>query len=179
MGKDLPILGDIVSFLVVAIIFLIGLAITFKFTLKNYNVKTSKIKFYGLFLGMNNREILAFSMITLNYLFLIWCVATFNGLNIYYVFIMLVFMIGSDIAIKDYNRIPIDLVYAIINMLAIFVTSSLYDYLVNTYSTIYLLILLGLVVVNVFLYFTYITFKLLNNVVLKEENLKKKNYKKI
>ena len=179
MEKDLPILGNIVNFLVVAIVFLIVLAITFKVTLKNYDVKTSKIKFYGLFLGMDNRGILAFSMITLNYIFLIWCVATFSGLNIYYVFIMVLFMIGADIAIKDYNRITIDLIYSMINMLAIFVTSRLYDYLVNTYRTVYLLVLLGFVTIFVFLYFTYITFKLLNNIVLKEENLKKKNYKKI
>ena len=179
MEKDLPILGNIVNFLVVAIIFLIVLAINFKITLKNYNVKTSKIKFYGLFLGMDNRGILAFSMITLNYIFLIWCVATFSGLNIYYVFITVLFMIGADIVIKDYNRITIDLIYSMINMLAIFVTSRLYDYLVNTYTTVYLLVLLGFVTIFVFLYFTYITFKLLNNVVLKEENLKKKDYKKL
>ena len=66
-----------------------------------------------------------------------------------------------------------------INLAAIFVTGLLYDYLINTYTTIYLLILLGLVTIFVFLYFTYITFKLLNNIVLKEENLKKKDYKKI
>lgn len=179
MGKDLSILGNIVNFLLVGIIFLISLWVIFKLTLKNYNVKTSKIKFYGLFLGMDNREILAFCMITLNYIFLIWCVATFGGLNVYYFFIILVFMIGADLLIKDYRRIPIDLIYVGINALAIFVTSKLYDYLVNTYQSIYLLILLGLVVIFVFLYFTYITFKLLNNIVLKEENLKKKDYKKI
>ncbi len=179
MTKDLPILGNIFNYLVVAIIFLIVLAIIFKFTLKNYNVKTSKIKFYGLFLGMNNREIIAFSMTTLNYIFLIWCVATFGGLNIYYVFITVIFMIGSDIVIKDYKRVPIDLIYTMINMLAIFVTSRLYDYLVNTYQSIYLLLLLGFVTIFVFLYFTYITFKLLNNIILKEENLKKKEYKKL
>ena len=31
-------------------------------TLKNYNVKTSKLKFYGLFLGMDNKSILAFNI---------------------------------------------------------------------------------------------------------------------
>ena len=179
MDRDLPILGNIVNYLAVAVIFLVVLAITFKITLKKYNVKTSKIRFYGLFLGMDNRGILAFSMITLNYIFLIWCVATFTGLNIYYVVIMVIFAVGADIAIKDYNRIPIDLIYTMINMLAIFVTSRLYDYLVNTNTSVYLLIILGLVVLLVFLYFTYISFKLLNNVVLKEENLKKKDYKKL
>ena len=63
------ILGNIFDFLLVAVIFLVVLAITFKITLKNYNVRTSKLKFYGLFLGMDNKSILAFSCITLNYIF--------------------------------------------------------------------------------------------------------------
>lgn len=179
MSNDINILGNIVNFLVVGIVFIVVLAITFKVSLKNYNVKTSKIKFYGLFLGMDNRGILAFSLITLNYIFLIWCTATFSGLNIYYVFITVLFMILSDIIIKDYNRIPIDLIYSMINMACIFVTSMLYDYLVNKYNSVLLLIILGLVCIFVFLYFTYITFKLLNNIVIKEENLAKKDYKKL
>ena len=179
MEKYLPVLGEIVSFLAVAIIFLIVLAITFKITLKNYDVKTSKIRFYGLFLGMDNRNILAFSMITLNYIFLIWCVATFSGLNIYYIFITVILLVGSDIVIKDYNKVFVDLIYSMLNLGAIFVTSTLYNYLINTNTTIYVLIVLGLVTIFVFLYFTYITFKNLNNIVLKEENLQKKEYKKL
>ena len=72
MNDSLDILGNMVNFLIVGIVFIIVLAVTFKITLKNYDVKTSKIKFYGLFLGMNNSSILAFSCITLNYIFLIF-----------------------------------------------------------------------------------------------------------
>lgn len=179
MENNLGIIGDIVNFLVVALIFLIVLAITFKITLKDYNVKTSKIKFYGLFLGMDNRSIIAFSMITLNYIFLVWCVATFSKLNIYYIFITVFFMIGSDIIIRDYKRIFIDIIYTLINILCIFVPSMLYDYLMNDNRSVYMLIVLGLVVIFVFLYFTYMTFKNLNNIVIREDNLAKKDYKKI
>jgi len=179
MDKSIDILGNIVNFLLVALIFLGVLAITFKITLKNYNVKTSKIKFYGLFLGMNNKEILAFSMITLNYIFMIWSTATFSGINIVYILIMLIFMLGADIIMKMYNRIHIDLIFVMINSLCIYVSSLIYEYLTNEYTTIFLLIILGLVIIFIFLYFTYITFKLLNNIVLKQENLKNKNYKKI
>ena len=128
---------------------------------------------------MDNRNILAFSMITLNYIFLIWCVATFSGLNIYYIFITVILLVGSDIVIKDYNKVFVDLIYSMLNLGAIFVTSTLYNYLINTNTTIYVLIVLGLVTIFVFLYFTYITFKNLNNIVLKEENLQKKEYKKL
>ena len=179
MDDNITLLSNMINFLVVGIVFILVLAIVFRISLKNYNVKTSKIKFYGLFLGMDNRGVLAFSLITLNYIFLIWCTATFTGLNIYYVFVTVLFMILSDIIIKDYNRIPVDLVYSMINIGSIFVTSLLYDYLINKYQSVLLLIVLGLVVLMVFLYFTYITFKLLNNIVLKEENLKKRDYKKL
>lgn len=173
------ILTNIIDFLLVALIFLGVLAVVFKITLKNYNVKTSKLKFYGLFLGMDNKSILAFSCITLNYIFLIWCTATFSGINIVYVAITTFFVILSDIFIKDFKRIHIDLIYTAINCLCIFVISLIYNYLVNEYTTIFLLIILGLIIIFVFLYFTYITFKLLNNIVLKQENLQKKNYKKL
>lgn len=179
MGKDLNILVNIVNFLVVALIFLIVLWITFKVTLKKYNVKSSKIKFYGLFLGMDNRSILSFSMITLNYIFLIWCTATFGGLNIYYAFITVLLVLLADIFVKEYKRIPIDLMFCVINLLCIFVTGLLYNYLTTTYKTIFLLIILGLVTIFVFLYFTYITFKMLNNIVLKQKDLGRKNYKKL
>ena len=173
------ILENIISFLFVALIFLGVLAVTFKITLKNYNVRTSKLKFYGLFLGMDNKSVLAFSAITLNYIFLIWCTATFSGMNVVYALITFFFVLLSDILIKDYNRIHIDMLFCAINCLCIFVTSLVYNYLLDEYASIFLLIVLGLLIIFVFLYFTYITFKLLNNIVLKQENLQKKNYKKI
>ena len=173
------ILENIINFLFVALIFLGILAVVFKITLKNYNVRTSKLKFYGLFLGMDNKSVLAFSCVTLNYIFLIWCTATFSGINVVYVLITTFLVILSDILIKDFNRLHIDLMFTAINCLCIFVISLIYNYLINEYTSIFLLIILGLLIVFVFLYFTYITFKLLNNIVLKQENLKKKDYKKL
>ena len=173
------ILGNIVDFLLVALIFICVLGVVFKITLKNYNVRTSKLKFYGLFLGMDNKSVMSFGCITLNYIFLIWCTATFSGINPVYILITTFFVIFSDIMIKDYNRIPIDLLFCGINCLCIFVTSIVYNYLTNEYTSIFLLIVLGLLIIFVFLYFTYITFKLLNNIVLKQENLQKKKYKRV
>jgi hypothetical protein len=177
--KSGEILSNIISFLIVALIFIGVLGITFKITLKNYNVKTSKLKFYGLFLGMDNKSIMAFGAVTLNYIFLIWCTASFSGINPVYCLMTMFFVIFADLLVKDYKRIPIDLLFTVINCLCIFVTSIVYNYLTGEYTSIFLLIVLGLLIIFVFLYFTYITFKLLNNIVLKQEILQKKNYKKI
>ena len=173
------VLGNVIDFLLVALIFILVLGITFKITLKNYNVRTSKLKFYGLFLGMDNKSILAFGCITLNYIFLIWCTATFSGMNIIYAIITFFFVIFADILVKDFRRIPVDLLFSAINCLCIFVTSLVYNYLMNEYTSMFLLLILGLLIIFVFLYFKYITFKFLNNIVMKQENLQNKNYKKI
>ena len=85
MDNNVEILSNIVSFLVVAIIFLLAIAIIFAFALKKYNVKSNKLKFYGLFLEMDNPSIIAFSAVSLNYIFLIWCTTTFSGLNYIYI----------------------------------------------------------------------------------------------
>ena len=69
--------------------------------------------------------------------------------------------------------------FTAINCVCIFVISLVYHYLVNEYTSIFLLIVLGLLIIFVFLYFTYVTFRLLNNIVLKQENLQKRNYKKV
>ena len=173
------LLGNVIDFLLVALIFLLVLWITFKITLKNYNVKSNKLKFYGLFLGMDNKSVLAFSCITLNYIFLIWCTATFSGMNVIYALITFFFVLFADIIIGEVKKLHIDLLFCMINCVCIYVTSLIYNYLINEYTSLFLLIVLGLVIIFVFLYFTYITFRLLNNIVLKQENLQRKKYKKL
>ena len=178
MDKNVEILSNIISFLVVAIVFLIAIALIFRLTLKHYNVKSNKLKFYGLFLEMDNASIISFSSVSLNYIFLIWCTTTFSGLNYIYVLITMVIFIG-DISIKKFKEIPRDLLFTAINCLCIYVVSLIYNYLVNEYTSIFLLIILGLLMLFVFLYYTYITFKLLNEIATRNKLLKNKKYDKI
>ena len=179
MDKNIDILSNIILFGIVALIFLIVIAIIFRITLKKYNVKSNKLKFYGLFLEMDNRSIIAFSAITLNYIFLIWCTTTFTGLNYIYVLITVVFMLISDIITKNYQKIPRNLLFTAINCLCIYVINIIYNYLVNEYTSLFLLIILGLLMLFVFLYYTYTAFKLLNEVAMKNKLFKNKNYNKV
>lgn len=179
MDNNVEILSNIVSFLVVAIIFLLAIAIIFAFALKKYNVKSNKLKFYGLFLEMDNPSIIAFSAVSLNYIFLIWCTTTFSGLNYIYILITFIFILVADLSIKKFKDIPRDAMFCVINCLCIYVVSLIYNYLVNEYTSIFLLIILGLLMLFVFLYYTYITFKLLNEIATRNKLLKNKKYDKI
>ena len=179
MDKNVEILSNIISFLVVAIIFLTAIVIIFALTLKKYNVKSNKLKFYGLFLEMDNPSIIAFSAISLNYIFLIWCTTTFSSLNYIYVLMTFAFVLVADFSIKKFKEIPRDMLFCLINCLCIYVVSLIYNYLVNEYTSIFLLIILGLLMLFVFLYYTYITFKLLNEIATRNKLLKNKKYDKI
>lgn len=52
---------------------------------------------------MDNRGILAFSAISLNFIFLVWCTTTFTGLNYIYVLMTLTFMLFANLVNKNYK----------------------------------------------------------------------------
>ena len=89
------------------------------------------------------------------------------------------FVLIANICVKKYKEIPRDILFSLINCLCIYVVSLIYNYLVNEYTSIFLLIILGLVMLFVFLYYTYITFKWLNEVATRNKLLKNKKYDKI
>lgn len=180
MEKYMNIIYGISNFAMVGIIFLVVLAVFIKLTLKKYQVNSSKIKFYGLFLGMDNKSVLAFSLVSVAYIFLVWCIATFQEMNPIYFVIVLVLILLSDILTKNYEKIPDNLFFVGLSSLGIVAINMLYTYSTHEYANIFTMIILGLLILFVFLYFTYYLFKLLNDIVVKQEHLKKKkDYKKL
>lgn len=168
-------LYTLISFFVVGIIFLLVLAVTFKIMLKNYDVEKSKLKFYGLFLGMNNKQILAFSMISLNYLFLVFNLLSFTEVNIVLVFISSFLVILSDILIKNYPKGIINILYEVICLFTIFIANLLYNYILDQSSVIIVICLVFVIILSVLLY-SFVLFKSLNNVIVKDKYIKEDKY---
>lgn len=169
------ILNTLLSFLLVGIIFMIILAITFKILLKKYSVDNSKIKFYGLFLGMNNRQILSFSMISLNYIYLVYLLITFNGINIIYGLFSCLLVLTSDILIKNFPKGILNVLYEIISLFMVFLSKLLYDFIIEQSSTLIIICLVFLIILSILLY-SYVLFKSLNNVIIKDKNIKEEKY---
>ena len=93
--NSVDILSNFIVFAAIAVVFLLALFIYFKISLKKYDVNSDKVRFYGLFLGMDNGSIIAFSMITLNFIFLAWLMISFVGINWLYVGVSYVLVIIS------------------------------------------------------------------------------------
>ena len=176
--NSVDILGNFIVFFALAIIFILVLYIYFKITLKKYDVNSDKVRFYGLFLGMDNRAIISFSMITLNFIFFAWLLVSFVGINWLYISLSYILVILATIISKQYNRIFFNILFNGINCLCVFIANYIYNYFIND-SSLYLLIILALVIIFVFLYLLYITFKWLNEIITKNKYLIKKQYKKI
>lgn len=166
---------NLVSFLIVGLIFMGTLAITFKILLKKYSVDNGKIKFYGLFLGLNNKQILSFSMISLNYILLVYNLLTFNNINIILITISSVLVILSDILIKNYPKGLLNILYEVISLLTIFVNNLLYSYIVEQDSILVIVCIIFVIILAVLLY-SFVLFKSLNNVIIKDKFIKEEKY---
>ena len=174
---DIDIMNGLVNFLVVALIFLAVLFASFMIFCKKFKFDKKNIELYGMFLHLRTNSLIAVSAVTINYLFLVWATVSFTGLNIIYVAFTLILVLISDIVMDNFNALPKDLALTVGNCLAIQIVYLIYDYLTNEYNSIMLFIILALVVIFIFLYYTYNLFRSINNVVVDHKYLKKKKYK--
>jgi len=169
------IIYHLISFLIVGLIFSGALAVTFKILLKQYSVDNAKIKFYGLLLGLNNKQILSFSMVSLNYIFLLYNLLVFNEVNIIFLTFTLILAILSDVIIKNYPKGLLNIVYEIISILTIFVNNLLFTYLQDQ-SSIMVVICIIFVIILSALFYSFVLFKTLNNIIVKDKFIKEEKY---
>ena len=170
------VISELIYFFIVAIIFLVGIAITFRIFCKKFKFNSKNVELYGLLLNLNTTSLISMASLTINYLFLVWCTISFRGLNVIYVAIILILVLISDAIIDNFKGLTKSIPLAIINCIAIHVVYLLYDYIINDSFSYLLLITLFLVILFVFLYYTYNLFRGINNIVIKSKYLKDKKY---
>lgn len=170
------ILSNLIDFFIVAVIFLIVIAVCFKIFCKKFKFNDKNVEIYGLLLNLNTTPLISISTITINYLFLVCWLISFKGLNVIYVSITLILVLISEAVIDNFKGLPLSMVLSGINYGAIHITYLIYQYVTLDEFSYLLLVVLGLVVLFVFLYFTYNLFRQINNIVIKHKYLKNKKY---
>lgn len=171
------IITELITFSIVAAIFLITIAIIFKVFCKKFKFNNKNIEIYGLLLNLNTTALISIASLTINYLFLVYCTITFKGINVIYIAIILILVLISEAVIDNFKGLIKSIPLALINCAAIHIISLLYLYITQNEFSYLLLIILFLAILFVFLYYTYNLFRGINNVVIKHKQLKKKNYK--
>ena len=175
--NNIEIINGLVNFSIVAVIFLISVAILFKIFCKKFKFNKKNIELYGLLLNLDTISLIAIASITINYLFLVWCTITFTGLNIIYIAFTVILSLIPIFITDTFKKLPITLLFIIANLSAVQIIYLIYNYLTKEYFSYILLLVLFLLIIFVFLYYTYNLFKQVNNIVIKNKYLNKKNYK--
>lgn len=175
--ENIEIVNGLVNFTVVAIIFLVALAILFGIFCKKFKFNNKNIELYGLFLNLDTPSLISIAALTVNYLFLVWCTISFNGLNVIYVAFIAILVIISDAVCDNFKKLPVSLLLMVVDCVAIEVIYLIYNYLTKEVFSYGLLLILFLVILFVFLYYTYNLFRSINNIVVKHKYLRDKEYK--
>lgn len=170
------IIANLIDFFIVAVVFLIAIAVVFKIFCKKFKFDDKNVEIYGLLLNLNTTSLISIAVITINYLFLVWWLISFKGINIIYVAITLVLVLISEAVIDNFKGLWLSMLLSLINCGAIQVIYLIHQYVTLEEYSYLLLVVLVLVVVFVFLYFTYNLFRQINNIVIKHKYLKNKKY---
>ena len=145
----------ILSFFLFILIFLIIFEITFKINKK----ETEKhLKFYGMFMGLNNYDILLFSLKTISYVLLLWSIIS-NQINFIHFLIFLLAQLLFDLLARRFVKIFVNFVNSLFICFLLYSKQIFYNYLVDVtflYSVVALIILLGLFI---FFYGSYFYLK--------------------
>ena len=170
------IITDLIYFFIVAVTFLLTIAISFRIFCKRFRFNDKNVEIYGLLLNLSTTSLISIATITINYLFLVCWLISFKGLNVIYVAITLVLVLISEAVIDNFKGLPVTMLLSGINCGAIHLIYLIHQYVILEESSYLLLVVLVLVVVFVFLYFTYNLFRQINNIVIKHKYLKNKKY---
>ena len=169
-------ISELINFGMVAVVFLIVIAIIFRIFCRKFQFKDKNVELYGLLLNLNTSSLISISATTINYLFLVWCTISFKGLHVIYIAIILLLVLLSEAVIDNFKGLPVSIGMSVIHCLAIQLIYVVYQYLTIDNFSYWLLIILFLLILFVFLYYTYYLFRNINNVVVKGKYLKNKKY---
>ena len=137
------LLSFILSFFFFIIIFLIIFEITFRV---NKNETEKHLKFYGLFMGLNNYDIFLFSLKTISYVLLLWSILSNTILPIHFILFILL-QISFDLCSFRYINFFPNLINNLFICFLLYSKQIFCDYLFDVtflYSVVILIILLSL-----------------------------------
>lgn len=155
MGDYKEIIDNLVYFLIFVVVILIIASFVMNIIFKKFSFSTKKGRLYGILYNLNNREIAAISLTTINYLFLVWSAMMIVKMNPLYISLILFMTILSSILSKDYLKIPINIVVGAINSFALYILNFVHVYLVGEVNDIFMRISIFLILSFIYIYFTY------------------------
>ena len=177
--SNTEIVSGLINFIIVAVILLVALSICLNLFCRKFKLSKDKIKLYGLFLNMNTTSLIAISALTINFTFLIWWTLSFCGINVMYIVFSLILMLIADIVLDNSKGAILSVLLTITNCALIQIIYLLYNHLTTESAHYMLMAVLILLLIFSFLYYAFNFLRMLNNIVLKNKHIKKKEKYKV
>lgn len=162
----------ILTFLIFIILFIFGPELFIKKNETSKELTESKLKIFGIFMGLKNWEIVLFSIRTVSYIFIIYSLFTNDLSEIHFLFLFISLII-FDIFTGRFLKIPIYIFNDAFICLMIFSKQVFWNYLSEINFTIYVLIMAILLTIFIFLYTTYFYLTDIEFIINKNKYIKK------
>ncbi len=159
----------ILSFLLAILI----LFLTSKIFLKRFDINKGKLSIYGIFLGLNEKEIFSISILTVRYIFMYWCLITTNVEIIHLTLLILAGLIYSIIN-KRFFHIVFDILSSFLLYLALLSKNIFFKYLTTILFDWKVLAIFVLLVIFIILYSSYFFLKDIEYIIKKNKFVRKK-----
>ena len=155
-------LNDLFPYAYLFPIFIIIVWLFFVINKRNINNKTSG--FYGLFMGLTNKNILSLALLFLYYYLMIVSIFI-NNFSLLSLIIFLVPIIIFNIMNFYFFKFLVDLVNTPMIFLLLYIKSIFYNYMIDVYNYWYVIVLYVLLCIFIFFYITFIFIKRFKSIV--------------
>ena len=163
----------LIYFGVFACICICIVALFFKFFLKKFEFKLSKSRVYGILTGLNNKEVLALSIVGSNYVLLTFLAMMTKELNAASISAVIVMSIIPWLLLKKYMKLVVSILVNLISLFSLYILSFVHTYLSGETTDLLMRISIFFIVAFVFIYFTYNLLNDINDIARKDDNKKK------
>ena len=160
------------TFLVFIVSFIFGPELFARKADTNTEITKNKLKLFGIFMGLNNYEIILFSIRTVSYIFIIYSLFTNDLIEIHFIFLFLS-MLTFYILSAKFKSLPLNILNSIFICIIIFSKQVFWNYLEEINLTYYVFIMAVLLSIFIFLYTSYIYLKDIEYIINKNKFIKK------
>lgn len=153
------------DFILVFTLVILVMEVVFGIVIKKFEFKEDKIGFYGIFMQLDNRGIIALSAATTKYIFILWSLLGSVEITIAHLIFLLIISTVYNLSLLNVKGLFLDVINSAIIYSYFLCCNLINNYLVEVRSEWYVVLILVLSIIFVAIYSSYFILKNISDVV--------------
>lgn len=167
------------DFILVFTLVILAMEVVFNIMMKKFEFKEDKIGFYGIFMHLDTKGVIALSAATIKYIFILWSLLGGVEITIAHLIFLLIISTVYNLSLLNIKGLFLDIVNSVVIYFYFLCCNLLNNYLAEVRSEWYIIMILILSVIFVAIYSSYFILKNINDVVGKNEYVRRVKNEKI